>query len=195
MLPQDKTSKVIEKIAVIIPMYRVEPFIQAVIRDIPDWVDIIIAVNDASPDRSVELVSNLNDPRVVLINHPKNLGVGGAMVSGFRKALEVHATVVVKMDGDGQMPSSYLQPLLNPILRGEADFSKGNRFTTHQNINQMPFIRRVGNLALSFIVKAASGYWNIFDPTNGFFAVDASMLKQVNLERLHPAIISVLPFE
>lgn len=175
-----------ETIAVVIPMYRVEAYIQDVIRALPDWVRIIVAVDDASPDAGAQRVRELNDPRVALVTHSVNQGVGGAMVSGFRKALELGATLVVKMDGDGQMPAEFLEALLEPILSGRADFAKGNRFASSAHVTAMPGVRRWGNLGLSFITKAASGYWNIFDPTNGFIAMDAEMLRSVRLDQLHP---------
>jgi len=174
-----------ERIAVIIPMYRVEAHIQAVVSRIPEFIDIIIAVDDASPDRSGAVLAEMKEPRLHLLKHEKNQGVGGAMLSGFRKALELGATVVVKMDGDDQMSAEHLPALLQPILEGAADFAKGNRFSSSRNITRMPFIRRMGNLALSFVVKACSGYWNLFDPTNGYFALDVHMLRNLDLERLH----------
>ena len=174
-----------EKIAVIIPMYRVEGHIRAVVNRIPEFIDLIIAVDDASPDRSGSVLAEMKEPRLHLLNHEKNQGVGGAMLSGFRKALELGASVVVKMDGDDQMSAEHLPALLQPILAGEADFAKGNRFTSSRSITRMPLIRRMGNLALSFVVKACSGYWNLFDPTNGYFALDVHMLRNLDLEHLH----------
>jgi len=175
-----------EIIAVVIPMYRVEAYIQDVIRSVPDWVRLIVAVDDASPDAAARRVRELGDTRVTLVTHSANQGVGGAMVSGFRRALELGATLVVKMDGDGQMSSEFLDALLEPILTGRADFAKGNRFASGAHVAAMPGVRRLGNLGLSFITKAASGYWNIFDPTNGYIAIDAEMLRNVRLEKLHP---------
>lgn len=174
-----------ENIAVIIPMYRVEGHIQDVVQHIPDFVQHIIAVDDASPDQSGARLTTLKDTRLQLITHHKNRGVGGAMLTGFSKALELGASIVVKVDGDGQMPADHMPDLLQPILDGDADYAKGNRFTSSRSITRMPFIRRMGNLALSFVVKACSGYWNLFDPTNGYFALDAHMLKNLDLDRLH----------
>ena len=174
-----------EKIAIIIPMYNVANHIQDVIAEIPEPVDIIIAVDDQSKDHTVQLVKEISDPRLQLVQHEQNQGVGGAMKSGFQRAMELGVTICIKIDGDGQMPIEYLQELITPILKGKADFTKGNRFSDLESILNMPGIRRFGNLGLSFLTKAASGYWNTFDPTNGFFAIDVSTLKKINLADLH----------
>jgi hypothetical protein len=110
--------------------------------------------------------------------------VGGAMVSGFRKALELDAWIVVKIDGDGQMEVSHLPDLLAPLMLGEADYAKGNRFRDFAALRQMPLIRRIGNMGLGFLSKAATGYWNLFDPTNGFLAIRAEALRQIPLDQI-----------
>jgi hypothetical protein len=99
------------------------------------------------------------------------------MITGYRHALELGADIVVKVDGDGQMDPTYLIPLVEPILAGEADYTKGSRFFYTRQLRQMPFVRRVGNLGLSFLTKASSGYWDIFDPTNGYTAVHRRVLE------------------
>jgi dolichol-phosphate mannosyltransferase len=174
------------KTAVVIPAYRVERDIQAVLHGIPRYIKHIIVVDDASPDSTADLVaaSAKKDRRITLIRHEKNQGVGGAMVSGFRKALEVGAQVVVKLDGDGQMDPAYIPELITPLIEGKADYTKGNRFRDFPSLQQMPYIRRIGNLGLSFLTKAATGYWNIFDPTNGYFAIRAEVLAQLPLEKI-----------
>ena len=143
-------------------------------------------VDDASPDRTAELVEQASrrDGRVLLIRHEKNRGVGGAMVTGFRKALELGAQIIVKMDGDGQMDARHLPSLLVPLVRGQADYTKGNRFRDFQSLRQMPLIRRLGNMGLGFLTKVATGYWNVFDPTNGYVAIRAEALAQLPLERV-----------
>ena len=173
-------------IATVIPAYRVERDIESVINGLPAYVKHIIVVDDASPDSSFDLVTAAaqKDIRITLIRHSQNLGVGAAMVTGFRKALELGAQIVVKLDGDGQMDSTHLPALITPLIEGKADYVKGNRFRDFQSLQQMPFIRRLGNLGLSFLTKAATGYWNIFDPTNGFFAIRAEILTQLPLDNL-----------
>lgn len=175
-----------ECIAVIIPMFNVEKHIDKVIRGIPDLVDLIIAVDDHSIDDTIAIVKKMADKRIILVEHETNRGVGGAMISGFKKAMDLNVSIVIKVDGDGQMPMDYLNDLIAPILLGQADFSKGNRFANFEDMMHMPLIRRIGNLGLSFITKAASGYWNVFDPTNGFFAMDGHTLRKLRLDYLHP---------
>ncbi|MDP1546037.1 MAG: glycosyltransferase family 2 protein [Anaerolineales bacterium] len=174
------------KIAIVIPAYRVERNIQEVLRGIPAYIRHIIVVDDASPDSTADLVtaSAKKDKRITLIHHGKNQGVGGAMVSGFQKALELGAQVIVKLDGDGQMDPVHIPALIAPLIAGEADYAKGNRFRDFVSLQQMPLIRRIGNLGLSFLTKAATGYWNIFDPTNGYFAIRSEVLAQLPLEKI-----------
>lgn len=178
------TAPPAQKIACVIPAYNEEKFIAGVVGGIPDFIDRIIVVNDASSDRTGEVVAGLGNPRVMLINHTVNQGVGGAMISGYRKALEAGVDIVVKLDGDGQMDPANLRRLIAPILRGQADYAKGVRFRDADVLRDMPTVRLVGNLGLSFLTKVASGYWNIFDPTNGYTALGRAALKQLHFERL-----------
>lgn len=173
-------------VAVVIPAFRVEKEIQAVLAGIPRFVRRIIVVDDASPDSSADLiaVAAKRDKRITLIRHTQNQGVGGAMVSGFKKALESKSDIIVKVDGDGQMDPRHISDLIAPLAAGDADYTKGNRFRDLGSLGQMPFMRRVGNLGLSFLSKAATGYWNTFDPTNGYFAIRAEVLEQLPLDKL-----------
>lgn len=174
------------RIAAVIPCYRVEREIQSVLQKVPAYIKHIIVVDDASPDSTADLVtaSAKQDERVLLIRHPSNRGVGGAMLTGYRKALELGAQIVVKIDGDGQMDMERLPELLKPLLEGQADYSKGNRFRDFKPLQKMPLIRRVGNMGLGFLSKAATGYWNMFDPTNGFIAIRSEVLAQLPLDRV-----------
>lgn len=174
------------KIAIIIPAYRVEKNIEDVLNSFPDYIKHIIVVDDASPDSTADLVTARckTDLRLNLIRHVQNQGVGAAMISGFKKALELDSQIIIKIDGDGQMDSTYIPNLITPLIQGKADYVKGNRFRDFVSLQKMPFIRRIGNLGLSFLTKAATGYWNIFDPTNGFFAIRSEILKQLPLEKI-----------
>ena len=173
-------------IVAIVPAYRVEKEIEAVLRSMPVFVKRIIVVNDASPDQTGAVVAKIAaaDNRILLLNHEANQGVGGAMVTGFRQALELDAQIVVKVDGDGQMDVSDMPSLLVPLVRGEADYTKGNRFRDFQALSQMPPLRRFGNMLLSFLAKAATGYWNCFDPTNGYVAIRGDVLAQLPMHRI-----------
>jgi glycosyltransferase involved in cell wall biosynthesis len=176
-------------IAAVIPAYRVERTIGAVVNALPAYVRHIIVVNDASPDQTAQAIDAAarSDPRVVALTHDRNRGVGGAVLTGFRRALELGAQIVVKIDGDGQAPVERLADLVTPLVQGYADVAKGNRFRDFQALRQMPLIRRLGNTMLSFLAKAATGYWSIFDPTNGFVAVRSELLARMPFDRIDPS--------
>lgn len=174
------------KIAVVIPAYHAAASIGEVIRGIPAWVDFVVVVEDGGGDNTAELVSSMakTDPRIHLVCHSSNQGVGGAVLSGYRLACQLGAEIIVKMDSDGQMDVAYLRQLIAPIAAGEADYTKGNRFLHTGELKAMPITRLIGNIALSFQTKLASGYWNIFDPTNGYTAIHAALARRLRFERL-----------
>lgn len=173
-------------IVTVIPCYRVEKEIVQVLAGLPHYLKHIIVVDDASPDRTAEIVAQAanTDPRIVLLKHDRNQGVGGAMKTGFQKALELGAQIIVKVDGDGQMDSAHLPDLITPLVMGQADYTKGNRFRDFQALQKMPLIRRIGNMGLGFLTKAATGYWKLFDPTNGYVAMRGEVLAQLPLKRI-----------
>lgn len=168
----------------VVPAFRTAGTIADVLRRMPPEISQVVVVDDASPDGLSAVVEGLADARVVLVRHPVNRGVGGAMKSGFARALELGASVVVKVDSDGQMDPLTIPRLVAPILGGEADLAKGNRFTEIARTRRMPPLRRIGNLALSFAAKLASGYWSVFDPCNGFVAIRADLLRNIEAARL-----------
>lgn len=173
------------KVVVVIPCYRVKDKICGVIDSLLDRVDAIIAVDDCCPQNSGAFLQELrSDPKLTVLFHEKNQGVGGAMITGFRAAIEAGADIVVKMDGDGQMDARYLARLINPLVSGRADFAKGNRFFDLNALRSMPNIRRFGNFGLTFLTKAASGFWHVSDPTNGYFAIRSGALRMLNLHVL-----------
>jgi glycosyltransferase involved in cell wall biosynthesis len=172
-------------IVVVIPCYNVEKTIASVVAGIPSYVRCVVLVDDASRDRTAEIVDSLKSERIRVIHPPENRGVGGATMRGYEEALALGADVIVKMDGDGQMDPAYLIPLIAPILMNQADYTKGNRFLHADQIKSMPLIRRIGNAGLSFLTKAASGYWDIFDPTNGYTAIHASIVPLLDTNKLH----------
>lgn len=173
-------------ITAVIPCYRVERDIRTVLRTMPSYIRHVIVVDDASPDSTADLVAAAarEQDRIRLIRHPVNQGVGGAMVTGYRQALELGAQIVVKIDGDGQMDMEHLPGLLAPLIEGRADYTKGNRFRDFKSLQRMPLIRRVGNLGMGFLAKAATGYWGMFDPTNGFNAIRSEVLAQLPLDKI-----------
>jgi len=173
-------------IAVVIPCYKVETQIQKVVAEIPDYITSIILVNDASPDKTGEVLAHLaeGNSKITVLNHFENQGVGGAMITGFQEAIKQNNEVVIKIDGDGQMDISYFEKMLHTIFEGKYNFVKGNRFFDQKMLRKMPAIRRIGNMGMGFLTRMASGYWNIFDPTNGFFCIDTSLLKRVDFSRI-----------
>jgi len=172
-------------IAAVIPCYRVRKHVLAVLAGIGPECGRVYVVDDACPERTGDLVeAECHDPRVRVLRNERNLGVGGATLAGLRAALAEGAEVVVKLDGDGQMDPALIPRLVQPILAGEADYAKGNRFFELEGLAAMPRGRLLGNALLSFASKLSSGYWNVFDPTNGFTAIHASVARQLPLAKL-----------
>lgn len=172
-------------IAVVIPCYRVTAHICEVIAGIGPEVRAIFAIDDACPDRSGDFIeAHCRDSRVTVLRHPINKGVGGAVITGYRAALDSGAEVVVKVDGDGQMDPALIPIIAGPVLSGRADYAKGNRFHSIWNVRQMPRTRLFGNAALSFLTKLSSGYWSVFDPTNGYTAIHSAALERLELDNL-----------
>ena len=172
------------KIAVAIPCYKVEHHLRQVVAELPDFIDQVILVDDCSPDGTPLLIDTLAkaDSRITPLHHDRNRGVGGAMKSAFGEAIKMGVDVVVKLDGDGQMDVSYIEKLVDAL--GDAEYAKGNRLFDRRTLQRMPAIRRMGNMGIGFMVKAASGYWNISDPVNGFFAIRTTTLKQMDFDRI-----------
>jgi dolichol-phosphate mannosyltransferase len=174
-----------DTVAVVIPSYRVKKHILSVINAIGPEISRIYIVDDACPEQTGDYVEgNCNDPRVQVLRHLNNRGVGGAVISGYQAALTEGHSVVVKIDGDGQMNPELIPEFIRPILTGEADYTKGNRFFNLENLRQMPKIRLFGNAVLSFMTKLSSGYWNIFDPTNGYTAIHSDLVRELPLSKI-----------
>jgi len=172
-------------ICVVIPAYKVSKHIVKVVESIGPEVNKILVVDDACPESTGNVLLKVcNDPRLEVMYHTGNKGVGGAVKTGYKRALELGYEIVVKVDGDGQMDSLKIMDLVDPILTGESDYTKGNRFFEIESIQKMPKIRIVGNLALSFMTKFSTGLWHVFDPNNGFTAIRGSTLEKLNLEKI-----------
>jgi glycosyltransferase involved in cell wall biosynthesis len=179
------SARVDLKIAVVIPCYRVRAQILDVISQIDRSVDRIYVVDDFCPEKSGEFVKkNLRDPRIHVIFHSANQGVGGAVISGYKAAIEEGMDIIVKIDGDGQMDPKLISTIATPVVKGYADYSKGNRFDSLDNLVSMPKIRIFGNSVLSIWSKISSGYWTITDPTNGFTAIHRKALEALSLDKV-----------
>jgi dolichol-phosphate mannosyltransferase len=167
-------------IAVVIPCYKVSTHICKLIQEIGADVDIIFVVDDACPEKSGELVEKtINDSRVRVIYHGINKGVGGAVLTGYQAAISAEAEIIIKIDGDGQMNPDLIPLFIAPILRGDANYTKGNRFYNLEEIRAMPLVRLFGNAALSLLTKLSSGYWDLFDPTNGYTAIHSDVVRHL----------------
>jgi dolichol-phosphate mannosyltransferase len=173
------------RIAAVIPCFRVRGQILGVLARIGPEVHAIYIVDDRCPEESGETVRReVTDPRVTVLFNEANLGVGGATIRGFKQAVEDGADIVVKLDGDGQMDPSLIPKFVTPIVRGHADYTKGNRFFNMEDTALMPTLRFFGNAVLSFMAKLSTGYWGIFDPTNGYVAIHCKVAKLLPMEKM-----------
>lgn len=173
------------KVAVVIPCYRVKRFILNVIGSIGPEVSIIYVIDDRCSENSGKYVlENCSDKRVQVLFHEQNMGVGAAMITGYTRAIQDGASIIVKIDGDGQMDTKLIPMFINPIVNGLADYTKGNRFYDLELVHSMPVKRLVGNAVLSFMTKLSSGYWDLFDPTNGFTAIHANVASHLPFKKI-----------
>jgi glycosyltransferase involved in cell wall biosynthesis len=174
-------------VCVIIPAYNEEKQIGQVLINIPDWVDNIVIVNDASTDKTSDVVFQLQeiDARIVMIEHKSNTGCGGSLTSGYLWAREKGCDIAVRMDGDGQMDPEELTHLLDPVVEGRADYAKGNRLFTGEAFKRIPKIRYFGNAFLSLLTKIASGYWHVADFQSGYTAINKRALHLIKWDRMY----------
>lgn len=173
------------RIAAILPCHRVGGRVLDVIARIGPECERIYVVDDACPEHTADIVEREGrDPRVRVLRHDRNQGVGGAVITGYRAAIRDGCDILVKIDGDGQMDPALLPRFVAPIVAGAADYTKGNRFWDLANVRRMPMHRLLGNVALSFMTKLSGGYWDLFDPTNGYTAIHAAVAQRLPLERV-----------
>ena len=168
----------------VIPAYNVEHQIRRTVEGIGRYVDFIIVVDDCSVDKTSDVIRQIKDERLVLLKNERNMGVGGATINGFKKGLELQGEIFIKVDGDDQMDTEKMEQLIAPLFKGY-DYAKANRFLHSKELSQMPMLRLIGNFLLTFLTKISSGYWNIFDPQNGYFAMTRNTLKLLPLDKLH----------
>ncbi|MFM5929935.1 MAG: glycosyltransferase family 2 protein [Novosphingobium sp.] len=173
------------RIAAVLPCYRVADKVLGVIDRIGPECTAIYAVDDCCPEKSGEVITaQCRDPRVKVLRHEANQGVGGAVLTGMRAALADGADIVIKIDGDGQMDPALIPLFVAPIADGRADYVKGNRFFSPEDARGMPLGRLIGNLGLSFLTKLSTGYWSLFDPNNGYVAIDARVLANLPFDKI-----------
>ena len=172
-------------VAVVIPAFKVSEHIAKVVESIGPEVRKIIVVDDACPEFSGHLLQKATlDPRLEVIYHSKNKGVGGSVKTGYKRATELGFDVIVKIDGDGQMDASKISELITPIIMNQSDYTKGNRFFEIEAVQKMPKVRIFGNLGLTLMTKFSTGLWHIFDPNNGFTAIRGATVEKLNLDKV-----------
>jgi glycosyltransferase involved in cell wall biosynthesis len=175
-----------KRVAVVVPAHDEEKLIGETIRSIPDFVDRVIVVDDKSKDGTVAAVRALNYQRVEVLEHDRNLGVGAAILTGYRRAIEERIDVTAVMAADAQMDPGDLETLVGPVARGEVDYAKANRLFTGQAWEVIPRYRYLGNAMLSLLTKIASGYWHVADSQSGYTAISLEMLELLDLDRIYP---------
>ncbi len=174
-----------KRVSVVVPAHNEEKLIAETIRGIPQFVDRIYVVDDRSSDGTVEAVRALADPRVELIEHERNLGVGGAIVTGYKKARDDRIDVTAVMAADAQMDPGDLEMLAGAVARGDVDYAKANRLFTGQAWEVIPRYRYLGNAVLSMLTKIASGYWHVADSQSGYTAISLEYLQLLDLDRIY----------
>ncbi len=176
-----------KQIAVVVPCYNEESQIEQVIATIPDYIDAIVVIDDVSRDNTVKVIERAqqDNPKVVLIKHDKNQGVGGAIASGYKWARDNNMDIAVVMAGDGQMDPDELPKLIEPIVNGETDYTKTNRLFYGDAFNQIPKVRYFGNSILSLLTKIASGYWHIADSQSGYTAIGKEPLQLIDWDKMY----------
>jgi len=174
--------------AVVIPAYNEEKLIGDTLKSLPSFIDKIYVVNDGSKDKTAEIVEGLSksDSRIVCLQHKTNKGPGAAIVTGYKKSLEDSIDITAVMDGDNQMSPKYLPFMLDPIVNGMADYTKGNRLSNPSYRKGMSKWRLFGNSILTLLTKIASGYWHLIDPQNGFTAISKKVLSSISLDDVYP---------
>ncbi len=174
-----------KSVFVTIPAYNEEKLISKVLSSIPSYIDKIIVIDDGSTDRTSDVIKAFKDTRIILIKHETNRGVGAAIATGYSKALELGADITAIMAGDAQMNPAFLPRLLDPIIEGQADYTKGNRLLFRSHRESMPRFRLLGNAVLSFLTKISSGYWHIMDPQNGYTAISHRALEKLEIGSIY----------
>ena len=168
------------KTVAIVPCYKSSFIAPKVVSDIIKYVDFVICIDDNCPEKTGLLIEDtFKSDKLKVLFHERNMGVGGATKTGINYAQKIKAEIIIKIDSDGQMNPKNIPQLIEPILNNTSDFTKGNRFRNIDVLISMPKIRLIGNIFLSFITKLSTGYWELFDPTNGFIAINSKILSRV----------------
>jgi glycosyltransferase involved in cell wall biosynthesis len=175
-----------KRVAVVVPAFDEERLVGKTIRGIPEFVDRILVVDDASRDGTADAAEAVGDPRVEVVRHERNQGVGAAIATGYRRALEEETDITCVMAADNQMDPSELHALVEPVVRGDVEYAKANRLVSGEAWKVIPRTRYLGNAVLSLLTKIASGYWHVADSQAGYTAVSLSALRRLDLGALYP---------
>ena len=175
-----------KRVAVVVPAYDEKRLIGETIRGIPEFVDRVYVVDDASRDGTADAAEAAGDPRVEILRHTRNAGVGAAIATGYRKAVEEEVDVTCVMAADNQMDPAELESLIAPVARGEVEYAKANRLVSGEAWKVIPRTRYLGNAVLSLLTKIASGYWHVADSQAGYTAVSLTALRRLDLDALYP---------
>ncbi len=175
-------------ISVVVPAYNEELLIEQTLESIPDYIDKIYAVDDGSYDDTYNIIkkTSIKDNRIIPLKHEINKGVGAAIITGYKKSVDDNVDVAVVMAGDYQMDQTQIPKLIEPIIEGNADYTKGNRLTNNTDMKGMSIFRRFGNELLSILTKISSGYYDIMDPQNGYAAISRQALTTIELDEIYP---------
>jgi glycosyltransferase involved in cell wall biosynthesis len=175
-----------KRLAVVVPAHDEEDLIAGTLAGVPEFVDRIYVIDDHSADETAKRAQGAGDPRVEVISHAENEGVGAAIVTGYRRALAEGIDVTCVMAADGQMDPADLERIATPVALGEVDYAKANRLFTGQAWQLMPRHRYLGNAVLSMLTKIASGYWHVADSQSGYTAISRELLEHLDLDRVYP---------
>ena len=174
------------RVAVVVPAFDEERLVAESIRGIPEFVDRILVVDDASRDGTASAAEGVGDPRVEILRHERNRGVGAAIATGYARALEEELDVTCVMAADNQMDPAELRELVEPVARGEVEYAKANRLVSGEAWKVIPRTRYLGNAVLSLLTKIASGYWHVADSQAGYTALSLTALRRLDLGALYP---------
>ena len=174
------------KLGVVVPAFNEATLIAETLESMPLSADRIYVINDGSSDATGQVIEGFNNGRFCIISNGHNQGVGASIVTGYKKALEENMDIIVVMAGDNQMDAKHLPELLDPIIKGEADYTKGERLSRFNYSSGMSMWRLFGNWLLTLLTKIASGYWNISDPQNGYTAITRDALERIDLDSVYP---------
>jgi glycosyltransferase involved in cell wall biosynthesis len=174
-----------KRVAVVVPAHDEELLVGETLRGIPAFVDRIVVVDDASSDATTDRAHAVGDPRVEVITHQQNAGVGAAIVTGYKRALAEAIDVTCVMAADNQMDPAELLDFVLPVARGEVDYAKANRLFSGEAWDVIPRTRYLGNAILSLLTKIASGYWHVADSQAGYTALSLEALRRLDLDRIY----------